>query len=61
MPGVGHLPSTFQPLHSNAFISRSKTTEAEEEVGSATIDPTRMRATMMLAGGVLREILKDSF
>ncbi|KAH7868389.1 AAA domain-containing protein, partial [Lentinula edodes] len=39
----------------------SKTAEAEEEVGLATIDPTGMRATMMLAGGVVREILKDSF
>ncbi|KAJ3868521.1 P-loop containing nucleoside triphosphate hydrolase protein [Lentinula novae-zelandiae] len=46
-----------------AWISRleSKTAEAEEEVGLATIDPTGMRATMMLAGGVVREILKDSF
>ncbi|KAJ3937652.1 MAG: P-loop containing nucleoside triphosphate hydrolase protein [Lentinula lateritia] len=43
------------------WISRleSKTAEAEEEVGLATIDPTGMRATMMLAGGVVREILRD--
>ncbi|GAW07733.1 P-loop containing nucleoside triphosphate hydrolase protein [Lentinula edodes] len=40
-----------------AWISRleSKTAEAEEEVGLATIDPTGMRATMMLAGGVIEE------
>ncbi|KAJ3789054.1 P-loop containing nucleoside triphosphate hydrolase protein [Lentinula aff. detonsa] len=44
-----------------AWISRleSKTAEAEEEVGLATVDHTGMRNTMMLAGGVVREILRD--
>ncbi|KAJ3818044.1 P-loop containing nucleoside triphosphate hydrolase protein [Lentinula raphanica] len=44
-----------------AWISRleSRIAEADEEIGLTSVDNTGMRNTMMLAGGVVREILRE--